>query len=138
MRRSYLTLVAGIVGASVAGAQAPAQCSVPDRLSLDSLRSIAVRLYPAATTQEQRASYSVVTLVFDSSCKLIHHAMRQRRGPNTLSTDARGLPQYRWASGGTTELLRLTPDEEAANKRSPLVFDSGRPLLTWMIADVQR
>jgi len=50
-------------------------------VSPDSLRTIATRLHPESADTAKRRAYVTVGLVFDSECRLVHHAVGRRTDP---------------------------------------------------------
>lgn len=124
-------LAVGLAVSLATAVPAAAQCPGSDGISLDSVRGIALRLHPAVLDSTLRRSYAVVTLVFDSSCRVVHHSLGYRRGPNTLASRDPQLSRYRLSHGGTLALLRPGRDEELASLRSPAPFDDGRPQVAW-------
>src|SRR4051812_1812400 len=81
----YRALIAIALVATV-GALADAQSAKPPCnrqmvLSPDSLRAIATRLHPESADTAKRRAQVTVGLVFDSECRLVHHAVGDRTGP---------------------------------------------------------
>lgn len=106
----------------------------------DSLRALAKRLHPDASAPEKHNAFVVVGLVFDSSCRLLKHAVGTRQGRATADTVlARIMPDM---PGGPTsisgfvELGPRTAAEEgnlaAARMRHDLV-DIGTPWVVWTV-----
>lgn len=129
--KHWKSLALGCVVALSAASRVGAQCATTDAIPFDTLRTIALRLHPEVADSAYRTSYAVVTLVFDSSCRVVHHSLGHRRGPQTLATRDVRLAQYRLTYGGTLALLRPTREEDPVVTRSPAPFDDGRPQVAW-------
>ena len=131
--KHWTALAAGLVVA-LFPVQTEAQCPTTDAIPFDTVRSIALRLHPEIADSVHRASYAVVTLVFDSSCRVVHHSLGHRRGPRTLATRDVRLAQYRLTYGGTLALLRPTRADDSV-AQSPAAFDDGRPQVAWAFVE---
>jgi hypothetical protein len=136
MKRAFACVAAlGFALAGSSGAQTSAPCSVPGDIPTDTLRSIALRLHPDVAASAHRNSFIVVTLIFDSNCRLIHHSVGNRRGPAILRTMSPEVARYRVWGGGYAELLPPSPEEEAALARNRAPLDNGRPHVSWAFTE---
>ena len=116
-------------------ASAVAQCTDSVAMSSDSLRSVALRLHPEAAS-EHRNTYAVITLLFDSRCRLVHHSLGHRRGPNSLAGASPEIARYRLSHRGTLALLRETGSPSASPRMAP--FDDGQPHVVWAFVEGTR
>ena len=115
---------------------ASGQCADSIAISSDSLRSVALRLHPEAAS-EHRNTYAVITLLFDSRCRLVHHSLGHRRGPDNLASASPDLARYRLSRRGTLALLRATGDQSTLSAKLPS-FDDGQPEVVWAFVEGTR
>lgn len=131
-----VTLLVGFAllctGPAAFGQENPA-CSAT-RMSIDSLRGMASRLYPDTKAPSQAATFKVVVLIFDAECRLLHHGQGERLASTSLGTIRRIVPEtadYPFASLGVANLLERATD----SSRRPAPWDDGSPLVAWAIRE---
>lgn len=104
---------------------------------VDSLRQVAVRLYPQAVADARHTSSVQIAIVMDGECRITHHAIGVRRGPASIDTAiARLIPDvagFRYSIGGYALLGRMSAGDSAQIGTDPRK-DIGLPWLVWGVA----
>jgi hypothetical protein len=138
MRQVILAAAAltALTGSIARGQVAKPPCNRRMIVSVDSLRDIALRLHPESAETAKRNAFVVVGLVFDSDCRLVHHAIGQRTGPASadvvlarLVPDAAGST---YVTSGFAE-LSTTPGADSVRRREARdrAVDLGTPWVVW-------
>jgi hypothetical protein len=130
---------------AMTSALAPAQASNPPCnrrmiVSTDSLRDMAQRLHPESADATKQRAFVTVGLVFDSECRLVHHAVGLRAGQASAEVVlARLIPEATgntYVTSGFAELpvaARIDSTRPRELRRDGA--DTGAP---WVVWGVQR